>query len=520
VTRGKIRGRLIHSPSTQEIISMQFTTTSEAASKVDTGCLIIGAFEDGGMSGALGEIDQAIGGTLSRLDQSQDLPRKSGKTLMLHGLSGLSAQRLLIVGLGKADKLDGNAYVKATQAAGKALRQSRATSAHCLLIEATVHGHDQSWKTRQAAIALAHADYIYSATKKPKADAAPATESVSFPAGDDIATQLKLADAIAAGVQRCRDLADAPPNICNPVYLAETARQMAAEHDRLSVEVLDEDQMAALGMNALLAVGRGSENPSRLIRLSWRGGKDGDAPLAMVGKGVTFDTGGISIKPRELMEQMKFDMGGAAATLGTMEAVARLKLPINVEGIVAAVENMPDGKAYRPGDVITAMNGKTIEVHNTDAEGRMILADAIYWTGQHVKPSKMVDIATLTGACVVALGAHASGIMTQDDELAEELLGAGLESTDRGWRLPLWDDYQEQIETPFADMKNLGGMPAGSITAGCFLSRFADGQRWAHIDIAGSAWSWGKAESASGRPVGLLVQWLVDNAGGWDSIAG
>jgi leucyl aminopeptidase len=274
------------------------------------------------------------------------------------------------------------------------------------------------------------------------------------------------------------------------------------------VEVLDEDQMASLGMNALLAVGVGSENPSRLIRLSWRGGKEGDAPLAMVGKGVTFDTGGISIKPRELMEQMKFDMGGAAATIGTMEAIARLKLPLNVDGVVAAVENMPDGKAYRPGDVITAMNGKTIEVHNTDAEGRMILADALYWTGQNVKPAKMVDIATLTGACVVALGAHASGIMTQDDALAEELLGAGIESTDRGWRLPLWDDYQEQIETPFADMKNLGGMPAGSITAGCFLSRFTDGQRWAHIDIAGSAWNMGQSRKRlrpPGRPAGPVA---------------
>ena len=497
---------------------MQFTTTSEAASKIDTACLIIGAVDDGGMNGTLGSIDQATDGALARLDKSEELPRKAGKTLMLHGLGGIAAERILVVGLGKADKLDGVAFTKAVQAAGKALRQSRARTAHCLLTEATVRDRDEAWKTRQAAIALTHADYIYSATKKPKADAPPATDSVSFPQGEGTASHLKLGEAIAAGVQLCRDLADAPPNICNPIYVAETAQKMAAEHDGLSVEVLDEDQMAELGMNALLAVGRGSENPSRLVRLSWRGGKDGDAPLALVGKGVTFDTGGISIKPRELMEQMKFDMGGAAATLGTMEAVARMKLPLNVEGIVAAVENMPDGNAYRPGDVITAMNGKTIEVHNTDAEGRMILADAIYWTGQKVKPSKMVDIATLTGACVVALGAHASGIMTQDEELAEELLGAGLESTDRAWRLPLWDEYQEQIETPFADMKNLGGMPAGSITAACFLSRFADGQRWAHIDIAGSAWTWGKAESGSGRPVGLLVQWLVDNAGGWDAL--
>lgn len=498
---------------------MQFTTTRDAANTISTDCLIVGALEGGGMHGSLGQLDQASGGVLTRLEASEDLSRSAGKTLMLHGLSGVAAARILVVGLGKPEKLDGQAYVKALKAAGKSLRESRARSAHCTLTEIDVQGRDLAWKTRQCALTLAHADYVYSATKKPKQDAAPATESVSFPEADGTSAQLELAAAISAGIQRCRDLADAPPNICTPEYLAETARKIAAEHDGLSVEVLDEDQMASLGMNALLAVGQGSENPSRLIRLSWRGGKEGEAPLAMVGKGVTFDTGGISIKPRELMEQMKFDMGGAAATIGTMEAIARLKLPLNVDGVVAAVENMPDGKAYRPGDVITAMNGKTIEVHNTDAEGRMILADALYWTGQNVKPAKMVDIATLTGACVVALGAHASGIMTQDDALAEELLGAGIESTDRGWRLPLWDDYQEQIETPFADMKNLGGMPAGSITAGCFLSRFTDGQRWAHIDIAGSAWNWGKAESASGRPVGLLVQWLVDNAGGWQALS-
>jgi leucyl aminopeptidase len=217
---------------------------------------------------------------------------------------------------------------------------------------------------------------------------------------------------------------------------------------------------------------------------------------------------------------MKFDMGGAASVLGAMEAIANLKLPMNVDGIVAAVENMPDGNAYRPGDVITTMSGKTVEVHNTDAEGRMILADALTWTGKFVKPDTMVDLATLTGACVVALGHHASGIMTNDDALAKELLAAGDKSADRGWRLPLWDDYQEQIDTPFADMKNIGGMPAGSITAGCFLSRFTEDQRWAHIDIAGSAWQWGKPESATGRPVGLLVEWLVDRAGGWEAVAG
>ena len=251
-----------------------------------------------------------------------------------------------------------------------------------------------------------------------------------FPSGDGIDQQLAHAQALAAGIQRCRDLGDLPPNICTPIYLEETARAIAEQHDSLSVEVLDEQQMEALNMNALLAVGKASVNPPRLIRLSWRGGKDSDAPLALVGKGITFDTGGISIKPRDLMEQMKFDMCGAAATIGVLEAIANLKLPINVDGVVAAAENMLDGKAYRPGDIITAMNGKTIEVHNTDAEGRMVLADALYWTGQNIKPRIMVDMATLTGACVVALGHHASAVMTQDDELAAELLDAGNAAAD------------------------------------------------------------------------------------------
>ncbi len=497
---------------------MQFTTTQDAPVDASSDCLIIGLTEDGQPGSSFQAIDQASDGLLSRLNEAGELPRKIGKTLVLHAVPGVTAARVLIAGLGKTDKLDGVRFYKASCAAGKALRQSRATSAHCLLTEANVADRDLAWKTRQAALGLAWSDYVYSATKKPDADAFPPTERVSFPHSDEAAGQTGIAEAVQAGIQLCRDLGDLPPNICNPGYLVDTARRMTQEHPGLEVEILDEERMAELDMNSLLAVGQGSANPSYLIHLSWRGGPDEDRPLALVGKGITFDTGGISLKPRDLMEQMKFDMCGAATALGVMAAVAHLKLPLNVDCIVAAVENMPDGKAYRPGDVITTMSGKTVEVHNTDAEGRMILADALTWTGQFVKPAATVDIATLTGACVVALGHHASAVMTPDDALAEELLAAGNEAADRGWRLPLWDDYQEQIDTPFADMKNIGGMPAGSITAGCFLSRFAEGQRWAHLDIAGSAWQWGKPESASGRPVGLLVQWLVDRAGGWSGL--
>ncbi|NKI35053.1 leucyl aminopeptidase [Wenzhouxiangella sp. XN79A] len=478
---------------------------------VDTDCLVIGLMHAAALPGWAGSLNEATGGLLERLREAGELPTSAGRSLMLHEPDGLRARRLLIVGLGKPGKWTEHVYAAITRAAGQAVRASRARSAHCLLPLLEVPGRDDAWKTFQAAIGMDHGDYVYTATRTPRDDDAPPTESVTLPAIDGIDALLTRADAVNAGVRTARDLADLPPNICTPAYLAERATQLAEEIDGLEVEVLEEDAMIELGMNALMAVGKGSVNRPRLIRLRWTGGSG--APYALVGKGVTFDTGGISLKPRELMEQMKFDMGGAAATIGALEAVARMKLPLNVDGVVAAVENMPDAGAYRPGDVITSMAGKTIEVHNTDAEGRMILADALTWTERNSKPAAMVDIATLTGACVVALGHHASGIMTRDDELAEELLTAGLEASDRGWRLPLWDEYQKQIETPFADMKNIGGMPAGSITAGCFLSRFVEDTRWAHIDIAGSAWQWGKPESATGRPVGLLVRWLIDRAG-------
>ncbi len=496
-----------------DIRTIRFSTSDNPAASSDCGCLIIAVFAQRPIAEQWSELDAASDGLLSRLEDGEELPHGTGKTLMLHEPRGLAARRLLIVGLGKPEKFNDAAFVKAARSAGKALRQSRATDALCLLAEIDLDGRDSAWKTRQAALALDHADYIYDATKKPESSAAPATEAVSFPDTAGAAEALRQADAIAHGVRRARLLGDLPPNICTPAYLARTAGGIAAEIDGLEVEVLEDGDMERLGMRSLLAVARGGANRPRLIRMRWRGGPEGQAPTAMVGKGVTFDTGGISIKPRELMEQMKFDMCGAATAIGAIEAVARLGLGLNVDTVVAAVENMPDGKAYRPGDVIETMSGKTVEVHNTDAEGRMILADALTWTGRESEPEVMVDIATLTGACVVALGHHASAVMTHDDELAADLLGAGAESADRTWRLPLWDDYQEQIETPFADMKNIGGMPAGSITAGCFLSRFAEGQRWAHIDIAGSAWQWGKAESASGRPVGMLVQWLMDRAG-------
>jgi leucyl aminopeptidase len=303
-----------------------------------------------------------------------------------------------------------------------------------------------------------------------------------------------------------------PPNICNPAYLWDQAQQLAAEYDSIDVECVNEANMADLGMNSYLAVGRGSENESLMSIIHHKGGDPDQQPLVLVGKGLTFDSGGISLKPGEGMDEMKYDMGGAASVLGVMHTVAALNLPVNVIGVLAGCENMPDGKSYRPGDILTTMSGQTVEVLNTDAEGRLVLCDALTYV-ERFDPDTVIDVATLTGACIIALGKHATGLMSTHNPLAHELLNASEQASDRAWRLPLWDDYQEQLESPFADMTNLGGRPAGSITAGCFLSRFTKKYNWAHLDIAGTAWNSGKNKGATGRPVPMLAQFLMNRAG-------
>jgi leucyl aminopeptidase len=312
------------------------------------------------------------------------------------------------------------------------------------------------------------------------------------------------------GINEARRLADLPGNICTPSYLAQEARKLARDHARLTTRILDEKKMRELGMGSLLSVSAGSEQPARLIVMNYKGGKPGQNPYVLVGKGITFDSGGISLKPGAKMDEMKFDMGGAASVFGTLQAVVELALPLNVIGIVAAAENMPSGRATKPGDVVTSMSGKTIEVLNTDAEGRLVLCDALTYA-RRFKPHVVIDIATLTGACVIALGSHASGLYANQDKLAEQLLAAGVESHDRAWRMPLWDDYQKQLDSNFADIANIGGPGGGSITAACFLARFTEDYHWAHLDIAGSAWD-GSPKGATGRPVGLLTQYLLERA--------
>lgn len=474
-----------------------------------SGCLVIGITEDGPLSSTAKAVDEASGGAITRMLESGDIETGLGKTVFMHGLSGIAASRVLFAGFGKHEKLNLARFDRGCIAAGKALRNHALNTCHVCLHDLEFGGIEISQRLKQAALAIHRANYLYTTTKPQKEKAPEPLKSASFQGGEDLQPALEQADAFAAGFEKARILGDLPPNICNPAYLAQEATHIAAQFDNIELEILDEKDMADLGMDAFLAISRGSTNSGKLIVLNYSGADAEQKPVVLIGKGVTFDSGGLSLKSGENMMQMKYDMCGAAGVIGAFVSCVKLQMPVNVICIVAAVENMPDGNACRPGDVITSMSGKTIEVLNTDAEGRLILCDAITYS-EKFNPDVIIDVATLTGACVVALGHHATGLISNDDELADELLSAGNAVVDRAWRLPLWEEYQSQLDSPFADMKNIGGMPGGVLTASCFLSRFAEDQRWAHLDVAGSAWKWGSEEGASGRPVGLLAQYLLD----------
>ena len=491
-------------------MTLEFSLNRDAPPTLSSDCLVVGVFADGPLSVAAAALDTASGGRLSALAQRGDLPGKPGRTTLLHDLPGVTAPRVLAVGLGERAKFGAPQYLRAVGDAIRALKDGTIANAALALADLEVAGHDTAWTIRQAVIAADHAAYRYVATlgaRNKKREPAKLT-SIAIVGDDDHA--LAQGKAIAAGVKFARELGNLPPNICNPAYLAEQARTFADRFDKASCEVLDEAQMEALGMGSLLAVARGSANRPRLVVLSWKNGGDAK-PYVLVGKGITFDTGGVNLKTQGGIEEMKFDMCGAATVMGTFVSAVGLDLPINLHVVVPAVENAIDGNSYRPSDVITSMSGKTIEVGNTDAEGRLILCDALTYA-ERFEPAALVDVATLTGACMVALGTQATGLMSKHDDLAAELLAAGEHVFDRAWRLPLWDEYQSMLDSNFADVYNIGGRWGGAITAGCFLSRFTEGQRWAHLDIAGSASGSGKMAYATGRPVGLLSQWLLDRA--------
>ncbi|GAB0150227.1 leucyl aminopeptidase [Marichromatium sp. PS1] len=496
---------------------MEFKIKTGDLAKQKTPCLVLGVFEKHRLGAPAEAVDKACDGQLTALLKKGDMSGESGRTLLLYGLPGVAAERVLLVGCGKRKEFDRAAQRKAVTAAVDALAQLNAGEALCTLAEPLPREADRYLALRDIVVAAAARDYRYSRTKDtdklPKVTLKRLALWVEKKAQQAEAEQaIAHGRAIGDGVALARELGNLPGNICTPSYLAEQAETLAADHPKLTTEILDEAAMAELGMGALLSVSRGSRQPAKLIVMHYRGGAEDAKPVVLVGKGLTFDAGGISLKPAAQMDEMKYDMCGGASVFGALQAACALGLPINLIGMVPASENLPDGAANKPGDIVTSMSGQTIEILNTDAEGRLILCDALTYS-KRFDPELVIDLATLTGACVIALGAHASGLFTADDALAEEILGAGERAGDRAWRMPLWDDYQPQLDSNFADMANVGGREGGAITAACFLSRFTKDYRWAHIDIAGTAWLGGKEKGGTGRPVALLTELLLTRAG-------
>ncbi|WP_075257937.1 leucyl aminopeptidase [Herbaspirillum camelliae] len=497
---------------------MNFSTKTldakTAVTAVKTGALVVGIHENRKLDRAAAALDKL--GAISAALKSGDITGKAGSTLLLRGLTGVAAERVVLLGLGPQDELSDKNFAAATAGLVRALATLGCDDAALLLPLDQVKGRDLGWAIRN--VVLAGRDSVYRADAlKSKKDPAPAgVKKIAFltSVADASTAKTALAEAVALanGMALTKDLGNLPGNFCTPSYLANTAKKLAKDF-KLGVEVLERKQLEALKMGSFLSVTNGSDEPPKFIVLKHLGGRSKDAPVVLVGKGITFDTGGISLKPGLNMDEMKYDMCGAASVLGTFRTIAELGLKLNVIGVIPTCENMPSGSATKPGDVVTSMSGQTIEVLNTDAEGRLILCDALTYV-ERFKPAAVVDIATLTGACIVALGHHNTGLFTREDaahdQLADQLLAAGRSTGDTAWRMPIQDIYQEQLKSNFADIANIGGQPAGSVTAACFLERFTRKYTWAHLDIAGTAWKSGAAKGATGRPVPLLTNWLLD----------
>jgi leucyl aminopeptidase len=503
-----LRGLFTAKEFTMTAISFSARKIADAATAA-TQCAVVLIPEGEPLPDAARQLDNAADEAIQKTLSLGDFTGKIGETAWLPGAG--KAKRLLLLGIGKTADLDQDKSRKVSAALNSALGKTKAKDALLHGAALAVENIDKHWLLEMLARNLTYNSYRYTETvNKPKPALSLTRLTVNM--GNTMAAakaqvSLDQGAQTGMGVNVARNLANLPGNICTPDYLAKEARKLARGNNKLTTKVLNEKQMKELGMGSLLSVTAGTDQPARLIIMEYKGGKTKEQPHVLVGKGITFDSGGISLKPGGKMDEMKFDMGGAAGVFGAMNTLCALELPVNVVAIVAAAENMPSGCATKPGDVVTSMSGKTIEVLNTDAEGRLVLCDALTYAERY-KPKAVIDLATLTGACVVALGAHASGLYANQDELAEELLAAGTESHDRAWRMPLWQDYHKQLSSNFADLANIGGPGGGSITAACFLSQFAEKYPWAHLDIAGAAWD-SSPKGATGRPVALLTRYLI-----------
>ncbi|MEZ5561936.1 MAG: leucyl aminopeptidase [Gammaproteobacteria bacterium] len=491
---------------------MKFTVNTPGATRQRTACAIVGIYADAVLSDTAKALDKASGGLLTGVAGNRDIRGEVGETLLLTHTGKLPCKRILLVGLGKPDKLDQRSYRKAVRAACTVLGKGGHADAISFLGLETVSDTDAYRKARIAVETWHETSYRFTTMKsKPPRDTRRLKSiGLACETGDKskVRLALKHATAIAGGVALARDLGNLPPNVCTPDYLVKRAQAIARTSKKLRLTALRAADLRKLRMGALLAVTQGSALPPRFIVLQYRGTTAKSKPVVLVGKGITFDSGGISIKPGPAMDEMKYDMCGAASVLGVMQAAAGLDLPVNLVGIVPACENMPSGTATRPGDIVRTMSGQTVEILNTDAEGRLILCDALTYA-QRFKPAVMIDVATLTGACLIALGRVRSGLLSNSDELATALLDAGQAAGDRAWRLPLDEEYSELLKSPFADVANIGGRDAGTITAAAFLARFVGKTNWAHLDIAGTAWVQGSNKGGTGRPVPLLMEYLL-----------
>lgn len=493
---------------------MEYTVKSGSPEKQRIGCVVAAVFASRKLSPSAKILDDASGGVISNLVRRGEIEGEIGQCLLLHDIENTLCDRILLVGCGKEKDLTTSNFRKINQNMVKRLEASGATEIASYLTEAPVKHRDITWKIGQSIEAIDECLYQFNQLKSDnKPPRRPLRKFIFSVSGRGQLTDGEIAVrnsmAVSTGIKLSKDLSNLPGNICTPAYLARQATTLQEQYPNVKTSVLDEAEMEQLGMGSLLAVSRGSREGGKLITVEYMGGDKDQAPIVLVGKGVTFDSGGISLKPGAGMDEMKYDMCGAASVLGTISACAELQLAMNVVAIVPAVENMPDGIAIKPGDIVTSMSGKTIEILNTDAEGRLILCDALTYADKY-KPDVVIDVATLTGACIVALGAHPAGLLGNHNPLINDLLNAGKKSGDRCWELPLWDDYQEQLKSNFADLANIGGKGAGTITAACFLSNFTKKYHWAHLDIAGVAWKSGAEKGATGRPVSLLMQYILD----------
>jgi leucyl aminopeptidase len=492
---------------------MQFSAKAGVGVADKTECAIVPLFDGRTQVGITAHFDQATKGRIRSLLRTRDASTKPGHTLLLRDVAGTGAAKLLLVGCGARKDFRIEQLVKASATAADALSRTGIRSATSFLS----FGADEidAYVAARAVVRGTRFSLYRFTEQKSKTDPAPRLTRVAIAVEDKIRLQdarrgIAEGTGIANGVDLARDLGNRSPNVCTPAHLADVARNLARTHSKLGVKVLDEDQIKKLGMGAFLSVTSGAGEPAKLIVMQYTGAASADeAPVVLCGKGITFDTGGISLKPPPKMDEMKFDMCGAAAVIGAMASIAEIGLKSNVVAIVPTCENMPGSRATRPGDIVTSMSGQTIEILNTDAEGRLILCDALTYASEF-KPACIIDVATLTGACVVALGGVYAGLFSTDSTLSDALVAAGRRAADLAWPMPVSEEYGESLRSNFADFANVGSRDAGASVAAQFLSRFVNGTPWAHLDIAGVAWLQGNAKGATGRPVGLLVDFLLD----------